>query len=398
MADNAQDRNLPASQRKIRKAREEGQIARSRDLGHFVALLTASGLLAVLAPQITGALQALLSQGLRFDAATVAATGSMAQRLGDGLLAILVFVLPLGLALITVAILAAVLSGGWNFSLKAIAPRWNKIDPISGLGRVFSSQQFMQALKACGLALVLGVIAALFLKAQYGRFLDVLAAPVPRAFAAAGEAVWLGIILLLIALAAFAAVDVPLQRFWLMKQLRMSHQEAKQEHKEVEGNAEVKAKQKARMREAANRRMLAAVPKADLVVMNPTHFAVALKYDGATMAAPKVVAKGADLMAFRIRDAARDAQVPVLQAPPLARALYAHADLDREIPAALFSAVAQVLAWVYQLRQSMAGQGRAPGDLPDLKVPAELDPLTKSAHPNTAPDLDAEIDEETSRT
>jgi flagellar biosynthetic protein FlhB len=120
--------------------------------------------------------------------------------------------------------------------------------------------------------------------------------------------------------------------------------------------------------------MIAAVPKADLVVMNPTHYAVALKYDDKSMAAPRVVAKGADLLAMKIRDVAKEAKVPVLQAPPLARALYAHAELDREIPAALFGAVAQVLAYVYQLRAAMQGQGRMPGDLPPLNVPPELDP------------------------
>jgi flagellar biosynthetic protein FlhB len=159
----------------------------------------------------------------------------------------------------------------------------------------------------------------------------------------------------------------------------MSHQEVKQEHKEVEGNAEVKSKIKVRMREMSRRRMMAAVPHADLVVMNPTHYAVALRYDDATMAAPRVVAKGADLLAMAIRDAANGARVPVLQAPVLARALYAHAELDREVPAALFSAVAQVLAYVYQLRAALAGRSAMPGELPELAVPPELDPHHEEA-------------------
>ena len=154
----------------------------------------------------------------------------------------------------------------------------------------------------------------------------------------------------------------------------MSHQEIKQEHKELEGNQEIKAKIKARMREMTKRRMMAAVPLADLVVMNPTHYAVALKYDDKKMGAPRVVAKGADLLAMAIRDLAKDSKVPVLQAPVLARALYAHAELDREIPAALFAAVAQVLAYVYQLRAALAGQIAMPADLPELNVPEELDP------------------------
>jgi flagellar biosynthetic protein FlhB len=154
----------------------------------------------------------------------------------------------------------------------------------------------------------------------------------------------------------------------------MSHAEVKQEHKELEGNSEVKGKIKVRMREMARKRMMAAVPKADLVVMNPTHYAVALKYEESRMGAPRVVAKGADLVAMAIRDLAKTSRVPVLQAPVLARALYAHAELDREIPAALFAAVAQVLAYVYQLRAAMSGRAPMPGDLPVLQVPDELDP------------------------
>ncbi|MDP3614546.1 MAG: EscU/YscU/HrcU family type III secretion system export apparatus switch protein, partial [Rubrivivax sp.] len=155
----------------------------------------------------------------------------------------------------------------------------------------------------------------------------------------------------------------------------------KKEFKDVEGNAEVKGRLKQRMRELASRRMLAAVPLADLVVMNPTHYAVALKYDEKTMAAPKVVAKGADLLALKIRDLARDNKVPVLQAPPLARALYAHTEVDQEVPARLFSAVAQVLAWVYQLRDAMAaGRGMA-AQPPVPEVPADMDPHTPKPEP-----------------
>jgi flagellar biosynthetic protein FlhB len=167
---------------------------------------------------------------------------------------------------------------------------------------------------------------------------------------------------------------VPLQRQLLARRLRMSFEEMKKEMKEVEGNAEVKGKMKLRMREMVNRRMLAAVPRADLVVMNPTHYAVALKYDDKTMAAPQVIAKGADLIAMRIRDMAKEHKVPVLQSPMLARALYAHTEIDQQVPAALFNAVAQVLAYVYRLRAALRGEGPMPGEPPKPDVPVELDP------------------------
>jgi flagellar biosynthetic protein FlhB len=208
---------------------------------------------------------------------------------------------------------------------------------------------------------------------------DALAMALPAALSHTAQSVLWGVWWLLVPLGAFAAVDVPLQRHLWMKRLMMSREEAKQEMKELEGNVEVKAKVKARMREMVKRRMLANVPQADLVVMNPTHYAVALKYNDATMAAPRVVAKGADLLAMRIRDLARDAKVPVLRAPPLARALYAHVEIDREVPAALFAAVAQVLAYVYQLRAALAGQAPMPQAVPEPQLPPGFDPDEKAA-------------------
>ena len=389
MSDSAQDRTLPATARKISKAREQGQVARSRDLGHFAALFAASLALVAVSSQLTGWLQRMLARGLSFDALTVSQPERMADRLADFGAEMMLVVLPMGLLMMAVGVAASVACGGWNFSWKAMEPKFSKLDPISGVARLFALSQIGMTLKACLLALLLGLIGALFIQANMGRFLHSMAVPLPAALNHAAGTIWAGMLLLLLAVGAFALVDVPLQKFVWLRGLRMSHQEVKQEHKEIEGNAEIKGKQKAQMREAANRRMLAAVPSASVVVMNPTHFAVALRYDDGRMAAPLVVAKGADLMAFRIRDAARAAQVPVLEAPPLARALYAHAELDREIPAALFSAVAQVLAWVFQLRAAMAGKGRAPGDLPDLQVPPELDPKNQPAATSAPAEDDA---------
>jgi flagellar biosynthetic protein FlhB len=374
MAD-AQDRRLPATERKIRKARAEGQVARSRDLSHLAVIGVAVALMAAAAPQALAWLQTALAAGLRFDAQVLAEAQVMQQRLALVSVPALLTVLGIGLVMLAVAVLAGVASGGWNFSLKALQPRFEKIDPLAGLGRMVSGQQLVNTLKSCMLALILGLIGAWYLQHQLPRFAQALAMPLPVALSHAGSVLLGGLLLLVLALALFAVVDVPLQRHQLAQTLKMSVQEMKQELSEVEGNAEVKSRLRSRMRELANRRMLAAVPGADLVVMNPSHFAVALKYQEGLMSAPKVVAKGMDLMALRIRDAAQGAKVPVLQAPPLARALYTHADLDQPVPAALFSAVAQVLAHVYQLRAHLQGRGAMPPPLPELKVPPELDPL-----------------------
>ncbi len=370
----AQDRRLPATERKIRKARADGQVARSRDLSHLVAIGLCAGLLAAAAPELTAWLSGKLAVGLRFDARVLADEQVMQHRLALLGLPAAALVMLLGVLMLLVAVAAGVLSGGWNFSFKALQPKFEKVNPLAGIQRMFSMQQLTNTLKTCLLALILGAIGAFYLQASLPRFAEAMALPLPTAMGHAGGVVLDGLLLLVGALALFALVDVPLQRHQLAERLKMSVQEMKQEQREVEGSAEIKSRQRSRMREMANRRMLAAVPTADLVVMNPSHYAVALKYEEGRMSAPRVVAKGADLMALRIRDAAQGAKVPVLQAPPLARALYAHADLDGPVPAALFSAVAQVLAHVYQLRAHLQGQAKAPAPLPELKVPPELDP------------------------
>ena len=370
----SQNKTLPASERKLAKAREDGQVARSRDLSHFAVVAGGGALLVATAPLAMGWLRDLLANALRFDAGVLAGNASMTNQLGTLTAKWLLGVLPLGLLTAGVAILGSVAVGGWNWTLKPISPKFDKLNPLTGIPRLLSKQQLIDALKACGLALLLGAIGALYLKAHINDFSSMLGMSLPAALPHLGQTMLGGLMLLVLVLAVFAAVDAPLQRHLLGQRMRMSHQERRQESKESDGNAEVKSKIKARMREMANRRMLAAVPKADLVVMNPTHYAVALKYDEASMGAPRVVAKGADLMALRIRDSATGAKVPVLQAPVLARALYAHAEIDREIPAALFAAVAQVLAYVYQLRAALANRNVATPAMPELNVPADLDP------------------------
>jgi flagellar biosynthetic protein FlhB len=379
----SQDRNLPASQRKLTKAREEGQVARSRDFGHFIAIGTCGALLASFAPLVADWLQQMLVTGLRFDSSMVQNTGLMGERLIELAIRLMLVIVPFGLAMMAAALGGGIVIGGWNWTLQPLMPKFGKLNPLTGLVGIVSKDKLIDALKGSVLALILGAIGALFLKAHVEDFAGVMAMPLPAAIRSLSASMLGGLTLLLLALAAFAMIDVPLQRFQHAQRLKMSHQEIKQEHKEVEGNQEIKAKLRARMREMTKRRMLAAVPKADLVVMNPTHYAVALKYDDKKMGAPRVVAKGADLLAMKIRDLAKDSKVPVLQAPVLARALYAHAELDREIPAALFAAVAQVLAYVYQLRAALAGQVAMPAAMPELNVPAELDP-----HHTPVPDME----------
>lgn len=375
MADqDAQDRNLPASARKLKKAREEGNVPRSRDFGHFAALAAGGLGLVVMMPTLIGWTREALTRSLSFGAGSRGSPSVMLERLSDLTVTMLWVIVPMGLWMTLVGIASALAVGGWNFTLKPLMPKGTPFKPFAGVGRMFSKQQMVDAAKASALALILGAVGGVYLYSHADEFRGLLAMSLTAGLSQAGSAIQGGLWLLLGVLALFAVVDAPLQRYLNANKLKMSAQEQKQEYKESEGSQEVKGRRKQLMREMSRNRMLAAVPTADLVVMNPTHYAVALKYDEGRMGAPRVVAKGADILAMTIRDTARQAEVPVLQAPVLARALYAHAEVDREIPAALFAAVAQVLAYVYQLRAAMTGRGAMPADLPELSVPPELDP------------------------
>ncbi|MFG6456687.1 flagellar biosynthesis protein FlhB [Roseateles sp. BYS96W] len=391
MADqDAQDRNLPASPKKIERSRAEGQLPRSRDLPHFAMMAAGGVVLAVGGPRIVERLREMLVSGLHFDASLLARPGFMGERIAEMTLAFAAVMGPIAALLILAAIASNIASGGWNWTMKPLAPKFTHLNPLPGIKRLFSGQGLGTALKAVLLALVLGAIGVMVLKNRLSAYVSIMSVPLPSALAYAGEQLMGGLVLLGVALAVFAAIDVPLQRQLWLRRMRMSREEVKQEMKEMEGNLEVKARIRAKMREMAKRRMLAAVPQADLVVMNPTHYAVALKYEEGKMAAPKVVAKGADLLAMKIRDLAKDSKVPVLQQPVLARALYAHAKVDHEIPAALFSAVAQVLAYVYQLRAALASRHVARPDMPRPHVPPELDPHNK---PGWQPEPDEDFAE-----
>jgi flagellar biosynthesis protein FlhB len=375
--DSSQNRNLPATQRRLSKARGEGQVVRSQHLGHFVAIAVFGALLVTMSPWLVDWLKQTLTQGLHFDREAILDTSFMGTRLLELTLRLLAVVIPLGTVMMMAGVITNIAIGGWNWTLKPLVPQFGKLNPLTGLPAMLSKDKLIDALKASSLALILGTIGALYLKSHLDTFWGLLAIPLPAAIQQGAGSMLGGLGLMLLALALFAAVDVPLQMYRHAQRLKMSHQEVKQERKEAEGNQQVKGKVRARMREMVKRRMLASVPKADLVVMNPTHYAVALKYDDKSMGAPRVVAKGADLLALRIRDLAEGAKVPVLQAPALARALFAHAELDQEIPAVLFAAVAQVLAYVYQLRAAMSGRAAMPNPLPELNVPQELDPHYK---------------------
>lgn len=379
MDQGSQDRNLPATERKLQKARDDGQVGRSEDLSHLAVLGSGAVCVMVLAPILFDRLRHSMGQQLSFDATTVKQTSSMVTRLSDATSIGVAGSAAFAAVITAAAILAAVSSGGWVNSLKPLVPDFTRLDPLSGFGKLFAKKKVLSVLKMAVMTSVLFGVAGLFLSSGFQTVSALVLQPSSMAIRHLTEWLTSGMGLLLLVVLMAALIDVPLQVFLHKDEMKMSHQEVKQEGKESDGNPQVKAKIRQRQREMAQKNSVNAVPKADFVVMNPTHFAVAIRYDEKTMGAPQVVSMGTDLLAMKIRDVAKQHAIPVLQSPMLARALYANSELNQDIPSSLYTAVAQVLAYVYRLRSAMRGEGPMPGELNHPFVPPELDPLTKTA-------------------
>ncbi|MDX5332620.1 MAG: flagellar type III secretion system protein FlhB [Gammaproteobacteria bacterium] len=372
MAENesAQEKTEEATPKRLRDAREKGQVPRSRELNTMVLLVASAGTLLAFGPMMGESLLALLEGGFTFDRADVFDTGAMARRFIEGMGQGFYLSAPLLVVAFAVALIAPISIGGWSFSTEALAPKLEKLDPIKGLKRVFGWQGLMELVKALAKFVVVTVVAGLLLWGMAGELLTLGNEPVAQGLAHASRMVGWAFLSMSAVMILIAAIDVPFQLWNHAHQLRMTRQEIKDEFKETEGRPEVKGRIRQLQREMAQRRMMEQVPKADVIVTNPTHFAVALKY-GRRMNAPRVVAKGADLVARNIREVAAEHGVPLFEAPPLARALYYSTDIDQEIPGGLYVAVAQVLAYVYQLKNVTRG-GPQPEPPRDLQVPDEF--------------------------
>ena len=378
MDSGSQDRNLPASQRKLQKARDDGQVSRSEDLTHLAVLGTGGLAVLVLAPRLFEHLRLDMSRQLSFDAAILKSTLSVFTRLNDAVTVGLAGCAVFAAIIICAVIVSAVASGGWVNSLTPLMPDFSRLNPLKGLGNLVSKKKLITTGKMLVITTILFAIAGIFLRNGLVPIAALELQPSSSAIAHLTQWITGGLGLMLLVLLLAAMVDVPLQSFLHKGEMKMSFQEVKQEGKENDGNPQMKQKMRQKMRDLAQQSSVTAVPKADFVLMNPTHFAVAIRYDEATMSAPRVISKGADLMALKIRDIAKNHSIPVLQSPMLARALYANAELDQDIPSALYTAVAQVLAYVYRLRAALKGEGPMPDEVPQPFVPPELDPQSKT--------------------
>lgn len=360
------------TEKRHRESREKGQLARSRELS--MVMVTLGGIIALLITggQLGHALMVAMRTSFDLSREALLAQDAMFWLLLNAGLVAFKALLPLLLALVLSGLLGSIALGGWLFSGEALMPKPSRMNPLSGLARMFSLKSLVELLKALGKFLIVLGVALLVLLSYEKELISISKQGLEMAIIHSMEIVGWCTLWMACGLIVIAALDVPFQWWENRKQLMMTKQEVRDEYKDIEGKPEVKARIRRMQREMAERRMMQAIPTADVVITNPTHFAVALKYDPEKAKAPIVVAKGGDFLALKIREIAQEHQVSLLESPTLARAIYFSTELDREIPAGLYVAVAQVLAYVYQLRRYQAGKGQKPDPLRDLPIPDDL--------------------------
>jgi flagellar biosynthetic protein FlhB len=368
-SEDGQEKTEEPSEKKLREAREKGDIARSRELTTFFMVIGASVYLYVFGPGMMASLEEITIKGLSLEREHAFDLAKMFDLIMGMIVASMMLVLPFFLVMLFVAIVGSSLLGGFNFSTQAMAPSLGKMNPISGIKRMFSVQALMELLKALAKFILVLAVAVAFLWYVYEEVVGLGYEAQNPALAHAGKIIIEAFILVSLALIVIAAIDVPFQLWEHTTKLKMTVQEVKEEFKQQEGNPEVKGRIRQIQMEMSQKRMMKKVPDADVIITNPTHFSVALKYDPQTMRAPIVLASGVDLVAAQIRTVAIENNIPIIEAPPLARALYYNTELDQPIPDSLFKAVAAVLAYVFSLRDNKRPK---PLDVTKLEIPSDM--------------------------
>jgi flagellar biosynthesis protein FlhB len=360
------------TEKRLRESREKGQIARSKELNTLAVTLGGFGALLMFGGSMGNAMLDIMRGNFSLPREVLMEERSMVLWLGASGQIALEAIGPFLLMLLVASIIGPISLGGWLFSAEAMAPKFSRMNPLAGLKRMFSVQALVELLKALAKFVVILLVGMSVLAAWRGDLLAIVHEPIETAILHAITVVGWSAFLMSCGLILIAAVDVPFQLWSNKQKLMMTKQEVRDEYKDTEGKPEVKGRIRQLQRQMAEGRMMQAVPEADVVITNPTHFAVALKYDPSKGNAPVLLAKGGDFVALKIREIANEHRVMVLESPALARAVFYSTELDQEIPVGLYLAVAQVLAYVYQLRQYQAGKGKRPGPLPDLPIPPDL--------------------------
>lgn len=369
--DQAQEKTEQPSLKRLKEAREKGQIARSKDLNATLILLFSGAAILFFGHYLSAQFMLMMRQAFDFDSSVLIMPILSVQRLYFLVKLGFIAVLPLLLMILVLSVVASLLMGGWVFSAESLQPKFSRLSLFKGLKRMISLKGLVEMIKAMFKFLLVAVVTIVVLKGQIPSLLALADFPLAGALSAGLGLVAKSFLIISASLILIAAVDVPFQLHEHNKQLKMTKQEVKDEYKETEGKPEVKSLIRRTQQEIAKRRMMTEVPKANVVLTNPTHYAVAISYQQNGSRAPIVVAKGKDLVALQINRIALENKVPLLSVPPLARALYHSTDLNKEIPRGLYVAVAQVLAYIFQLGNKEDYDGK-PEILQDLPIPDEL--------------------------
>lgn len=365
--EDGQERTESATPKRLEDARRRGEVPRSRDLSAAAVLMTGGGALYAFGNQTAGGLHSVMRKGLTITRDQALNPEHMLSTLSSAAWdAVMVCAPILGLIMLA-AMLAPLTLGGWSFSTEALMPQFKRLNPMEGVKRMFSAKALIELGKALAKFGVVGLVAILVLRKETPALLSLGSEPMAAAIGHAVRLSGQGLVAISAGMLLIAGFDVPYQLWQYAQQLKMTREEVRQEMKEAEGSPEVKGHIRRMQREIASRRMMQDVPKADVIVTNPTHFAVALRYDDKRMRAPIVVAKGADVIAARIREIAGEHNVPIFEAPPLARVLFKHVEIGDEVPSTVYVAVAQVLSYIFQLRTALQS-GATPPARPDVNV------------------------------
>jgi len=371
-SETGQEKTEDPTPKRLADAKKKGQIARSRDFNTMIIIALAASAIIVLGQTMITDLSGLMTHYFQPTRTDIFDPLGVLRWFYAAVLDGVWLIVPFLALMLVSALLAPIAIGGWAFSWESISPKMSKLNPAKGLKRVFSAKGLMELVKAMAKFLLVASVALLVIWANVDEYLQLGFMPKEAALVKSGELITWAFLLVTIALMIIAAIDVPFQIWDHSKQMRMTLQEVKDEMKDTDGKPEVKAKIRQMQRQMAEARMMDAVPDADVVITNPTHFAIALKYDPDNMQAPLVLAKGADVMAGNIRRVAAANEILLMEAPPLARALYYTTDIGEEIPHGLYVAVAQVLAYVFQLREVQKNGGKKPSH-PEPEVPKEFE-------------------------
>ncbi|AMB80337.1 MAG: flagellar biosynthesis protein FlhB [Pseudomonadales bacterium] len=366
------DKTEDPTEKRKKDSREKGEIARSKELNTLAIMLAGSIGLLIFGGALARDMMDLMRYNFSISRETLLNPDSMGLFLLHSGKVALIAVQPVLVTLLIAALVGPIALGGWLFAAGSLAPKFSRMNPAAGIKRMFSAKALVELLKALAKFFIILIVALLVLQSDIDDLLRIAHEPLELAVihsvqVVAWSALWMACGLILI-----AAVDVPVQLWESHKKLLMTKQEVRDEHKDQEGRPEVKQRIRQLQREMSQRRMMSAIPDADVIITNPTHYAVALKYDPEKGAAPMLLAKGSDFLALKIREIGAKHNILLLESPALARSIYHSTELDQEIPAGLYLAVAQVLAYVYQIRQYQAGRGKRPDPLKDLPIPADL--------------------------